>query len=329
MEALLVIDDEEGVRRSLKRALRSETYRVVSAESGHRGVEMVMADPGAIDTVVCDYKMPGMDGLTTLGLIGDINPEITRVILTGYATMEAAIEATNMGVDGFLTKPFDNLELRAHMRRIRLRKRLRQFVPEQIYRLIEEAAGSLQPRSHEATILFSDIRGFTPMTHRADPQAVAAFLNERYFGPMGEIAYRFNGIVDKHIGDSIMLVFGAPLPQPDDALRAVQAAVAMQQKARQIDGELAAANGFRLKTGIGIATGQVFSGIIGSLRKKEFTAIGPTVNVAARLQHLAGPWEIVISAATLAKAEVKAHQLAPARVKGLDHAIDVYRVPYG
>jgi adenylate cyclase len=209
-----------------------------------------------------------------------------------------------------------------------LRKHLRQFVPEQIFQLIEASSGSLQPASHEATILFSDIRGFTSMIQHAAPDAVAAFLNECYFAPMGEIAYRFNGIVDKHIGDSIMLVFGAPLPQPDDACRAVKAAVAMQQKARQIDCQLAAANGFRLKTGIGIATGQVFSGLIGSLRRKEFTVIGPTVNVAARLQHQAGPWEIIISAATHAKSHAVAERLPSVQVKGIDQAIEVYRVCY-
>ena len=81
--------------------------------------------------------MPGLDGLETLSIIGSINPEITRIILTGYATMEAAIMATNEGIDGFLTKPFDNIELRAKIREISVKKQLKQFVSEQVYKEIE------------------------------------------------------------------------------------------------------------------------------------------------------------------------------------------------
>jgi len=76
--------------------------------------------------------------------------------------MEAAIHATNEGIDGFLTKPFDNIELRAKIREISVRKHLRQFVPEQVYREMENSSGFLESRFHEVSILFCDIRGFTP-----------------------------------------------------------------------------------------------------------------------------------------------------------------------
>ena len=118
MNKLLFIDDEEGIRRSLVRALKQEPYETVTAENGQAGIAFVERNKNEIGTVISDYKMPGMDGLETLGLVGSINPEITRIILTGYATMEAAIQATNEGIDGFLTKPFDNLELRANIQKI-------------------------------------------------------------------------------------------------------------------------------------------------------------------------------------------------------------------
>ena len=115
MNGLLFIDDEEGVRRSVVRALKNEPYTIYTAENGEAGIEMLNKSIPEISIAISDYRMPGLDGLKTLSVIGGMNPEITRIILTGYATMEAAIQATNQGIDGFLTKPFDNRELRANL----------------------------------------------------------------------------------------------------------------------------------------------------------------------------------------------------------------------
>jgi len=152
---------------------------------------------------------------------------------------------------------------------------------------------------------------------------------------MGEIAYRFNGTVDKHIGDSIMVVFGSPecAPHADDAVRAVQTAVEMQKKALEIDSELKKKNGLRLRTGIGISTGEVFSGILDSLRKKEFTSIGMAVNIAARLQNMARAGEILMNESTFQKlsgqkglGDIVVRALPSVTVKGIDEPITVYRI---
>lgn len=330
MSKLLIIDDEEGVRRSVVRALKREPYQTHAVKDGEAGIAFIKENRHQVGTVVSDFKMPGLNGLETLGVIGTINPEATRIILTGYATMEAAIEATNQGIDGFLTKPFDNLELRAQIHKISIRKRLKQFVPEQVYKKIEKSPLALNPTFHEVAILFSDIRGFTRMSQKVPPEEIAAFLNNDYFTPMGEIAHSYNGTVDKHIGDSIMVVFGAPIERHDDTVRAVKAAMAMQQKAREIDRSLFAKNGLRLKIGIGISTGVVFSGILGSLRIKEFTSIGMPVNIAARLQGMAKGGEILISDTTYRKlaGQIDVEPLPPAMVKGISEPITVYRVKY-
>jgi adenylate cyclase len=180
------------------------------------------------------------------------------------------------------------------------------------------------------SILFSDIRGFTRMSRKVPAEALAAFLNNDYFTTLGEIAYAYNGTVDKHIGDSIMVVFGAPVEYEDDAVRAVNAAVAMQQKSREIDRKLCDQNGLGLKIGIGISTGSVFSGILGSLRRKEFTSIGMPVNIAARLQGMAKAGEILICDATFRKlaGKIDAEPLPPVFVKGLNEPITVYRVKF-
>jgi class 3 adenylate cyclase len=333
MNGLLFIDDEEGVRRSLLRALKRELYPTYVVENGEKGIEFLKNNISSIATVISDYKMPGLNGLETLTVIGSINPEITRIILTGYATMEAAIHATNEGIDGFLTKPFDNVELRAKIREISVRKHLRQFVPEQVYREMENSAGLLESRFHEVSVLFCDIRGFTSLSQEASPQVIASFLNNQFFTPMGEIAYEFNGIVDKHIGDSMMVVFSSPDGNYSDTTNAVRSAVAMQKKAQQINDELQHQNGLRLDIGIGISTGKVFSGVLGSLRRKEFTSIGMAVNVAARLENLAGKGEILISESTFEKLsstklsdEIKLLALPPATIKGLEEPMTIYTI---
>jgi len=328
MNKLLFIDDEEGIRRSVVRALKNEPYKTCTAENGEAGISFLKNNIPDIATVVSDYKMPGLDGLETLAIVGSINPEITRIILTGYATMEAAIQATNEGIDGFLTKPFDNIELRAKIHTINVRKRLKQFVSEQVYKKIEKSPGSLKPTSHEVSILFSDVRNFTRMSQQVSPDKVAAFLNNDYFTPLGEIAYKYNGTVDKHIGDSIMVVFGSPVECEDNAIRAVKTGIKMQKKAKEIDNKLNLRNGFRLKIGIGISTGRVFSGILGSLRIKEFTSIGMPVNIAARLQGMAKGGEILISDSTFQQlpGEIKVETLNSANVKGINEPITVYRV---
>ena len=328
MDKLLFIDDEEGIRRSVVRALKQEPYNTHTAENGETGIAFVKENISDTTTVISDYKMPGLDGIETLAIIGSINPEITRIVLTGYATMEAAIQATNDGIDGFLTKPFDNMELRAKIHTIHVRKRLKQFVSEQVYQKIEKSSGVLKPTYHEASILFSDIRDFTRMSQHVQPDKIADFLNNDYFTPLGEIAYRYNGTVDKHIGDSIMVVFGSPVAHDDHAIHAVKTAMAMQRKAMEIDKRLHEKNGLRLKIGIGVSTGKVFSGILGSLRIKEYTSVGMPVNIAARLQGIANSGEILISQMTFLKLsdKIDVEALPPVTVKGINEPISVYRV---
>jgi len=312
MNGLLFIDDEEGVRRSVVRALKREPYQLFVANSGENGIALARQHSPDITTVVSDYRMPGIDGLETLSAIGRMNPEMTRIILTGYATMEAAIAATNQGIDGFLTKPFDNKSLRANIRGISVKKHLRQFVTEQVYNELQSSPGALAPAFHEVTVLFADIRGFTGMTQTVSPDYLAGFLNDSYFTPLG--------------------------PRRDDPLRVVAAAAAMQKTAAAIDRKLRRKNGLRLKIGIGISTGTVFSGLLGSIRKKEFTSVGMAVKIAARLQALAAPGEILISEKTYLKlqmetsvqstgtSDVTIAAIDPVRVKGLQDPIMVYRV---
>ncbi|MBU4001446.1 MAG: response regulator [Proteobacteria bacterium] len=330
MKGLLIIDDDEGVRRSLLRALKKEPYETHVSASGEEGISFIQNSPQKISTVISDYKMPGLDGLSTLLSIGEINPSITRIILTGYATMEAAISATNQRIDGFLTKPFDNLELKLKIHEIAVKKHLKQFVSEQIYHKIVSNSGFLSPSTSEVSVLFSDIRNFTEIVQNASPIEIADFLNDYYFTPMGEIAFEFNGTVDKHIGDAIMVLFGSPVSYADDADRAVMSAIRMQKEAERINGVLAKRKGFHLSIGIGISTGKVFSGILGSMRKKEYTSVGMPVNIASRLQNIAEPGEILICERTHEKLSqpFDTTKIDPVYVKGVSEPLSIIQVNY-
>lgn len=329
MTGLLFIDDEEGVRRSITRALKREPYTIYTAEHGEAGIGVVQQHLSEISIVVSDYKMPGIDGLETLNRILSMDPEVTRILLTGYATMESAIQATNEGLDGFLTKPFDNVELRNKIQEIMIRKRLRQFISDQIYQQIKSDPRIMEPRRRTATILFTDIRGFTEMSHKMPPEEIAAFLNNEYFRPLGEIAYRYNGTVDKHIGDSVMVVYGAPVSYEDDIFRAIESAIEIQETTQANNLKLHKKNGFRLNIGIGISTGEVVTGVFGSLRKKEYTAFGMPVNIASRLEKLAKGGEILVSETTYKEISDRflAEKVAPyVAIKGLGDPVAIYRI---
>jgi adenylate cyclase len=327
MNGLMVVDDEEGVRRSLKKVLERDGYRIVLAENGEEALSIIRSDGRDIETVISDYRMPGMDGLETLIEIGRLNMEITRIMLTGYATMASAIEAVNEGIDGFLTKPFENDELRAKVREYNIKKRLKQFVSEQVLTELQRSGTALLPKRLSVSVLFTDIRGFTSLSERLNPSELSDLLNRHYFSPLDDIIFRHNGTLDKHIGDSIMGIFGAPVGGGDDAGRAVQAALAIREEIAVINGNIPDAER-RIAVGIGIATGEVMAGIFGSPRKKEYTVFGAPVNLASRLEKLAGTDQILICGKTARLAEnlARMEKIPSPFIRGLARPPEVFSV---
>lgn len=327
MIGLMVVDDEEGVRRSLRKVLEKDGYDILLAENGEQAVHMVRENHSHLETVISDFKMPGMDGLETLVEIGKINPEITRIMLTGYATMESAIESVNAGIDGFLTKPFDNIELRAKVREYNVKKRLKQFVSEQIIVELLRDGRMMAPRKLSVSVLFIDIRGFSGLSETMSPEELSDMLNFHFFTPLDNIIYEFNGTLDKHIGDSIMGVFGAPVSYGDDAVRAVSSALKMLDEIKAINEKLNQ-KGRNISVGIGIGTGEVRAGIFGSSRKKEYTILGLPVVVAARLEQIARPGQILICDETYRQVKdfVHADKVEFKSVKGIEKKFDIYSV---
>jgi adenylate cyclase len=177
------------------------------------------------------------------------------------------------------------------------------------------------------TVLFADIRNFTTMAEQMEPDAIAALLTD-YFTEMVEVIFEHGGTLDKFIGDALMALWGAPIAHPDDARRAYQAAVAMQQTVEGLNQRWYSAGRPTIAVGIGINHGEVFVGNIGSHRRLEYTVIGDVVNVAQRLSAEAGPGEILVSEAFrhAVAAPVDAEHLPTTGLKGRTQTVEVFRV---
>ena len=203
---------------------------------------------------------------------------------------------------------------RAHERLAReevARANYSRFLPEYVVKQMLENPESfkLGGVSQTITILFADIRGFTRISEHAPPEKIVGLLN-RYFSAMTDIIFAHGGTLDKYLGDGLMALFGAPTATPDDASNALNAAVAMQRRLLGINRELRDEGFAEIGVGMGLHTGEVVVGYIGSDRRSEYTAIGDTVNTSSRLESNAQGGEILISDAT-AKAAHSRYKLKP------------------
>ena len=176
----------------------------------------------------------------------------------------------------------------------------------------------------ETTVLFSDVRGFTAWSETREPPHIVSVLND-YFELMVDAIHRHNGTLDKFMGDGIMALFGAPISHGNDAANAVSCALQMM---RFVDDFNRDHQGDHFSIGIGIDTGPVVAGYMGSSKSMEYTAIGDHVNLAARLCGAAEPGQILVSADTMKSVAGRfaAHELPPIHVKGKQRPVSLYRV---
>ncbi|MEW6557660.1 MAG: adenylate/guanylate cyclase domain-containing protein [Elusimicrobiota bacterium] len=179
----------------------------------------------------------------------------------------------------------------------------------------------------EVSILFADIRGFTPYAESHTPEEVVATLNE-YFSVMIDVIFKNEGTLDKFMGDCIMAIFGAPIEQPDHAIRSVKTAIEMQDALKELNKRRIENGKEPINVGIGVNSGEAVVGNVGSQKRVEYSAIGDIVNVASRLETTSAKGQILIGSNTYEKIkeQIKAKEIGPVYVKGRTEPVMVYEV---
>ncbi|KAA3642681.1 MAG: adenylate/guanylate cyclase domain-containing response regulator [Chloroflexi bacterium] len=307
---VLVADDDWLNRDLLETYLKNAGCEVISCADGQEAWESYQRQPP--DIALLDIAMPGMDGLTLCRHIkeNEATGYIPVVIVTALDAEDEKLRSLEVGADDFIGKPYSTVVLLTRVRSLLRTKRLHhqleernQLLREVLNRYVDKDIAEVilqDPERHLKlggdnrfiTVLFADLRGFTPFTETNPAEQVVETLN-LVFNELTEIVYRNGGTFDKYMGDSIMAFYGAPIREPDDIQRALRTGLEMQERFKELQKEKEILGS--LGIGVGVHAGEAIVGNIGSERVMDYTVIGDTVNVARRLQEMARPGEILIS----------------------------------
>ncbi len=339
---ILVVDDNADNVQLLMDIVSSMNLTPLSAFNGVDALRLVYEKHP--DLVILDVNMPGMSGFEVCERIKkDVKTaHIPVLMLTALEDVEHRVQGLKLGADDYLIKPFNPREL---MERVRTRLRLKSetdhlrktqemvrttferyvssSVVEQLLRDPSQVklGGTLQ----EVTVMFADLEGFTGISEKTNPEELLIVLNQ--YHTMSVAAIReYGGTVDKFIGDGVMALFNTPLEQADHALRAVRAAwdirSALDAFHRQFDPL------FRMRINFGIHTGMAVVGNVGAPDLMNYTAVGDTVNLAARLQQMSFDGRILISNATFERVRdyVGTECIGTVKMKGRIEPVLTYEI---
>ncbi len=334
---LLIVDDNKVNRLLLSRSVEMQGHRAATAANGRVALDMLHAAP--YDLVLLDIEMPEMDGFAVLEeLKADARLRDLPVIVTSSMEgLDNVVRCIDLGAEDYLRKPVNAVLLRARIGASLEKKRLRDQQKELVRRFatsavaqdLQQSGFALGGKRVHASVMFSDIRGFTALVEQQPPEETIELLNA-WYALMFEAINGHGGVVNQMIGDGLMAVFGAPLPLGDCAGSAVGAAREMIELIEAFNLERAAAGKAAIRIGIGIATGEVVAGYTGTQDRATYTCIGDTVNLAARLEghtRVAGQ-HILIDAATHRTLgdQVPTHPLGAVPLKGKSAAVEVFAV---
>jgi class 3 adenylate cyclase/CheY-like chemotaxis protein len=351
---ILIVDDKEDNRAILRAQLRSGGYgKVLEAESKEDAIARLgeLLEAGqAPDLVLLDVMMPnGREGFDVARWMRSMaeTRDIPIIMLTALGEVDDKVKGLDAGADDFLTKPANPAELQSRVRALLRAKFYHQkFVEknallerilglwqsEDVVKQMLDDSSRLKPggvRSN-VSVLFADLSGFTPFSESRSPEEVMEVLNEAFSG-LTDVVFRHHGTLDKFIGDCIMAFYGAPIATGNDAVNAVRSALEMRRVFNELKSKWGA-TGPQLGLAIGINSGEAIVGNVGSSRRMEYTVIGDTVNVAARLQDKAVAGQILIGEDTYTKTrdELGDHLVTKPPVempvKGREKPLKVYDV---
>lgn len=351
---ILYVDDEEQNLFAFKASFRRE-YEVFTAPGAAEGMELLRQED--IKLIIADQRMPETTGVSFLTQAKLEFPKPIRMILTGYSDVAAVIEAINSGhVYGYLTKPWDKDEMRTSVQSAidfydlqaenlklfdnlditmqdlkQTLRRFKQYIPESVVqdalKASEEAL--IVGERRDVAVLFCDMRNFTPLSEKLEPEDVVTLLNE-YYTLMTQVVLNHKGIVAQFIGDEVFAVFGAPMRDDNKELNAVYCAIDMIEKSVRLNEKFADLLPGGLKFGVGVNCGYAVVGNVGSEQRITYSIIGDIVNTAKRIETLTRdhPNTILIRDSVYEKVtgHIDLKPWEPISVKGKAQKIQVYEV---
>lgn len=348
---ILIVDDEITNRDLLERILVQQGYTVSLAGGGQQALELLSIK--SYDLVLLDIMMPEVDGLEVLKETRKLYSmtELPIIMVTALDQGEHVANALSLGANDYVSKPFDKKILLARVktqtslaqaynkaavlaedvsrRNKLLLKLFGRYVTDEVAKNLLESpsAAKMGGELQKVAVLFADIRDFTEISEHLPPGRVVEMLNN-FFDVMIDIVRKYRGTVDKLIGDEVLATFGTTQERPDDTERALACALEMQLSMVKVNERNLASGLPELKMGIGINTGDVLVGNIGSEKHSNYSVIGKHVNLAARIQACAAGNEIMISESAFLDGglEVWVDSKREFIPKGIDHPIIIYRL---
>jgi len=345
MAKILVVDDEADlellVKQKFRRKIRENIYEFVFAQNGEEALQKVKEHPD-LDIILSDINMPVMDGLTLLSRLPETNPILKAVVVSAYGDMQNIRTAMNRGAFDFVCKPvdFEDLDLTMEktilyvkqlqdtMKAIKENNILKMYVDENVLNFMthkEFESSLLKNEVVEATVMFIDICGFTAITEQVAANAVINLLNGLFDKIVKEIIAQ-GGHVDKFMGDAIMAVFRGDYHLD----RAIDAALAVREQLKNTEPIVTGDKLYKPEVSIGINSGEMVSGNIGSasLKRLDYTVIGDAVNLSQRLQSVAKANQIIITEEVYHKAKesFKCVKIGEVNLKNKEKPVMIYEV---
>jgi class 3 adenylate cyclase len=337
---LLVVDDNKVNRLLLTRGLELQGHSVASAENGRIALEMLRRE--GFDLLLLDMEMPEMDGFQVLEQLGNDRQlrDLPVIVTSSLEGVENVVRCIELGAEDYLSKPVNPGLLKARIGASLEKKRLRdqqkelmrRFATPEVAQDLQTSGFSLGGKLVNASVMFSDIRGFTSLAESQPPEETIELLNT-YYELMFDAISGHGGVVTLMMGDGLMSVFGAPVPLPDHGESAVRAAQEMVELIELFNVEREAAQKPPIRIGIGIASGEMVAGYTGTTKRATYTCIGDTVNLAARLEtHTKVAQRVIlIDQATRSSLSerIAVEPLGPVPFKGKAAAVEVFSVDPG
>jgi adenylate cyclase len=252
--------------------------------------------------------------------------EGTRAIASG--NFNVTLPVPSRDEIGMLTESFNQMARSLREKEMIKRAFTRYVAREVVEEILKDPEKLvLTGERREVTVLFCDVRGFTPMSERLSPEEVVALLND-FYTLMIETTFKHDGTLDKFMGDAVMAIFGAPIAHPDHSARAVLTALHMREGVAGLNQRREEQGKEGVAIGIGVSAGEVVAGTVGTEDRMEYTVIGDSVNLAARLVANAKPGQILISHRTwqAVRDVVETRALGAIKVKGKEEEVEVYEV---